>query len=427
MSIFNYKINVLAMKHPKSIIIHLLLALGTAFCFTIFGIIFLECLYFSPSLDTTYYVVSMSFVLGFFYYFIYLFLKNIQKLPWLFGSTLFFILIVIVMNANIDIYVSNLFQGKSIVPREYSEYQYLQNRNSLLFKNKKIAPVFSVCRRPLQQYITTKNNLIVQATKCELTNSEEEIGLIFYKFDYQGNIMDTYEPLGSRNSEPSTDEVFFEDNLFNFEKNYYKIWPLDGDTLEISIKTFNDKLDFDEKKQNDFIKHIQDKAKITFTKDFIIPMEWYYIKFRKVFFLENNKWNVFYDNRAETLQSFNYADMTSTEKIKILHNSPENIQKKYIQKVALSRYRQGYGEEKHWEIFLYTDIIIGNDTLKIKESAIFDYDGNNKNIVLNAKIDKDSVSNPYNSFSDFTFYSNPKVDYQLFSNKPYYNFYLIKN
>ncbi|WP_230605459.1 hypothetical protein [Flavobacterium sp. EDS] len=100
----------------------------------------------------------------------------------------------------------------------------------------------------------------------------------------------------------------------------------------------------------------------------------------------------------------------------------EDIQYKYFQKLKLGRYNSG-GE--FWEGFLYINIVIGNDTLKIKKFFFIDSDGSKKNIKINGKAVRDSLFKVLKNVP-YYYYSNPNNKYQLFTDEPF-KLYVIKN
>lgn len=409
------------MKKEKTFSEHLLKAIVVAIGVALFGAVFVVAAF--KDLYAGYvalFVFGSLFFGTIFFYFIYIFFRSIQKLKWFFCSITVLGSIIIIATCNLDIYFKNLFNNTSLPP-EYNEYQDLESKAVLRFKNKKMRLLLD-CDKDLEQYMTIQNNLIVGASDCKLLNEGRISGKIYYKFDSLGNITAKYKPSES-------DEIFFEGYLINVDENYYRTWALDGDTLKRKIKTYNENFNLDTIKQSDFVRKIYEKADFIFSNDCYISTNTSLKKFQKVIFWDNNKWNAFYDDR-KTHQVFKSKGVVanrlvisdSTVKNVLGTHYIEDIQYKYFQKSKLRRYNSG---REFWEGFLYTNIVIGNDTLKIKKFFFIDSDGSKKNIKINGKAVRDSLFKVLKNVP-YYYYSNPNNKYQLFTDEPF-KLYVIKN
>jgi hypothetical protein len=410
------------MKNEKSFLEHLLIAIliaiGVAFSGAVFVLAAFKDLY---AEYVALFVFGSLFLGSIIFYFLYVYFRSIQKLPWLFGGIAVFGSVLILPNCDVDIFFINLFNSNRL-PKLYNEYQDINiDQPKLQFKNKEMTLLLD-CDNDLEQYMTTQNNLIVGATDCKLLNEERIIGKIYYKFDSLGNIISKYKSSES-------EEIFFEGYLINVDENYYKTWALDGDTLRRNIETYNENFNLDTIKQTDFVENNLKKANFLFSTDCYKTTNTSPKKFRKVIFWKNNKWNAFYDDRKsyQTLESKGtvsnhlYANNSTDRNVSGTHYI-ENIQYKYFQKTKLGRYSSG---GKYWDGFLYANIVIGNDTLKIKKDFIINSDGNKENIEINRKSVRDSLFKVLKNVS-YYYYSNPKNQYQLFTDEPY-KLYIIKN
>ncbi|KOP39808.1 hypothetical protein DBB36_21880 [Flavobacterium sp. WLB] len=402
----------------EHLLIAILIAIGVALAGAVFVLAAFKDLY---AEYVALFVFGSLFFGSIIFYFFYIFFRSIQKLTWLFGGIAVFGFMIVIANCDLDIYLRNLFNNTSL-PKEYNEYQDLKDQTVLQFKNKEMRSLFDGCDDPLKQYMTVRNNLIVEASDCMLVNSERILGKIYYKFDSLGNIIAKYKPSES-------EEVIFEGYLINVDENYYRTWALDGDTLKRKIETYNENFSLDTIKQTDFVKNISKKANFLFSTDCYKTTNTSLKKFRKIIFWEKNKWNAFYDDRKihqiieskGTVSNHFFANDPAEANILRTHYI-ENIQYEYFQKTKLGRYDSG-GE--FWDGFLYTNIVIGNDTLKIKKAFFINNNGTNENIKINGKAVRDSLFKILKNVP-YYYYSNPKIQYQLFTDEPY-KLYIIKN
>jgi len=327
------------MKNEKSFLEHLLIAILIAIGIALSGAVFVLAAF--KDLYAEYaalFVFGSLFFGSIIFYFLYIYIRFIQKLTWLFGGIVVFGSVLAIANSDIDIYLINQFNN-SRLPKEYNQYQDIR-QSVLRFKNKEMRSLFDGCDDPLKQYMTVKNNLIVEASDCILANSERILGKIYYKFDSLGNIIAKYKPSES-------EEIFFEGYLINVDENYYRSWPLDGDTLKRKIEICNENFNLDTIKQSDFVKKKSEKADFLFSTDCYIKINKSYKKFRKVIFWENNRWNAFYDGR----KTYQILESKGTVGSRLLTNDStgrnvgenyiENIQYKYFQKTRLRRYVYG--------------------------------------------------------------------------------------
>ncbi|MCD0474171.1 hypothetical protein LPB87_07155 [Flavobacterium sp. EDS] len=191
------------MKKEKTFSEHLLKAIVVAIGVALFGAVFVVAAF--KDLYAGYvalFVFGSLFFGTIFFYFIYIFFRSIQKLKWFFGSITVLGSIIIIATCNLDIYFKNLFNNTSLPP-EYNEYQDLESKAVLQFKNKKMRLLLD-CDKDLEQYMTIQNNLIVGASDCKLLNEGRISGKIYYKFDSLGNITAKYKPSES-------DEIFLKD------------------------------------------------------------------------------------------------------------------------------------------------------------------------------------------------------------------------
>lgn len=353
------------------------------------------------------------------FYFIFIFFRSIQKLPWLFGGIAVYISIVVIANTDVDIYFRNLFNN-SHLPQQYSKYQDLK-QPVLQFKNKEMKLVIDGST-DLEHYLTTKNHLVVVEVKHERTGTEAIQQKEYSKFDSLGNFMAKYKSTNSS-------EILFEGYLINVDKNYYRTWPLDGDTSKIKIETQNADFSFDANKQADFIANFEERATFLFSKQCWTadqPSK----KFIKTIFRENDKWIAFYNdtkaNRTIKSRGTVYNDLFryySTEDYKLVTCDNENIQYQYFQEIKLKRSDSG---TENWDGYLYTNVIVNKDTLKIKEALKLGVEWEINQSKIKEKVVGGLSKKSQGEYSRYFFYSKPKLQYQLFTNH-LGKLYIIKN
>ncbi len=353
------------------------------------------------------------------FYFIFMFFKSIQKLKWLFGGMAFFGALVGLGNSDLDMVFLNMINSSKL-PEKYREYQDL-DQGVLLFKNKEMKVVIDGTTE-LEHYLTNKNHLIVVQDIYEILGSESVKHREYSKFDSLGNFVARYKTAIS-------EEILFEGYLINRDKNYYRTWPLDGDTTKIQFELYNADFSFDESKQADFIAKIEQSSTMFFSKECWTtdrPSK----RFLKTIYKENGKWMALYSdtNIQRTIQSrgkvhndlFRYY---STDEYKLVPYYNKNIQYQYFQKISLKRSDSG---SENWDGFLYTQVIVGRDTLKIKEATTLGREWEAKHSKYWGKNQEGYAANADGTYSPYFFYSNPKIQYQLFSNR-LGKLYMIKN
>lgn len=397
------------MKNGKSFLEHLLIAILIAIGIALSGAVFVLA-----ALKDLYAEYAALFVFGslFFgsiiFYFLYIYFRSIQKLTWLFGGIVVFCSVLAIANSDIDIYLINQFNN-SRLPKEYNQYQDIK-QSKLQFKNKEMELLIEDCTN-LKQYLTPQNNLIVGPVSCKIKDTIEGNKKTYYKFDSKGDFITKYNP-------SSNEEILFEGYLINVNEKYYKSWAFDGDTLKRKIETHNENFSLDTIKQNAFIVDIWKNATFLFSNHCTIRGGTTKI-FQKITFLKDDKWKTFYYD-AKTYRSIVNRGIAgndlfrhySAEKYEWVPNYNKNIQYQYFQKIKLERLDYG---TKRWDGYLYTKVIVGKDTLKIKEALSTD----------NGKVVGD-LSGESQKWSNYLYYSNAKLQYQLFTNH-LGKLYIIKN
>lgn len=399
---------------------HFLKSILIAFCLTAVYVLIAPALIKGMYAELFHFFVAIGlFIASVVFYFIFIFFKSRQKLKVLFGVLALFGAVISLANSDIDIMLLKAINSPKI-PEKYLEYQDL-DQGVLPFKNKEMKLVIDGTT-DLEHYLTKKNHLIVVQDIYERVGGESIKYKEYSKFDSLGNLVAAYKT-------PISDEILFEGYLIHRDKNYYRTWPLDGDTTKIKFELYNVDFSFNESKQTDFLAKIEQSSTMFFSKECWITESPSRL-FLKTIFMENNKWMAFYSDRAiqRTIQSRGkvYNDLFryySREDYKLVPYYNKNIHYQYFQKISLKRSDSGL---ENWEGFLYSQVIVDKDTLKIKEAKTLGRDWEAKHSKNWGKVPEGYAANIDGIYSPYFFYSNPKIQYQLFSNR-LGNLYMIIN
>lgn len=408
------------MSKKKQILKHLGKSIVIAFSLTAVYAIIAPVLITGMYAELFHFFVAVSLFIGsIIFYFIFIFFRSRQKLRWLFSGIAVFGAVIAIANSDLDIFLLNVINS-SRLPKQYSEYQDLK-QPVLQFKNKEMKLVIDGST-DLEHYLTTKIHLIVVEVKHERTGTEPIPQKEYSKFDSLGNFMAKYRPA-------NPNEILFEGYLINADENYYRTWPLDGDTSKIKIETQNADFSFDANKQAHFIANFEERATFLFSKQCWTadqPSK----KFIKTIFRENDKWIAFYNdtkaNRTIKSRGTVYNDLFryySTEDYKLVPCDNENIRYQYFQKIKLKRSDSG---TENWDGYLYTNVIVDKDTLKIKEALKLGKEWEINQSKIKEKVVEDPSRKSHGEYSRYFFYSNPKLQYQLITNH-LGKLYIIKN
>lgn len=429
---------------------HILRALLIAFLLTIF---FAFCTPFLPKgnyAELFYFLVGIGlFVFSFIFYFVFRFFKSIKKLKWLFGGIVVFLFMSTFSLFNFDIYFKNLFNIKKL-PQQYNSYKEIDSVKSISFGNHKMTLLFEHSYDPIKHFVSSKNNLIVITSQIPKDRNEKEVkedGLcgaqmiyqdfISHKLNKDGDIIDKY--IYKRTYE-NYNEVLFGDYIVNIKKEYYRTWVLDGDTLKKPFIFKNQNLKWDSSQQISLFEKIISEAEYysiideNYTEGKHIPKQ------EVIYFIDNQWCKLFTqcvlpDNYgvSNTRGNTSYNNIFKEYSVNDMESIPKdfssNICYLYFQKAKIER---GYGscgggsgwETNDWEGYLYTNLIVANDTLKIKrkQSVSDDYatDATHIHDMDINEYFKGKNENPY------MFYSNRDFNFQLFTNNPSV-LYIIKN
>ncbi len=399
---------------------HLLKSILIAFCLTAVYLIIAPALIKGMYAELFHFFVAIGLFIGsIVFYFIFIFFKSRQKLKVLFGGIALFGALISLANSDMDIMLLNAINSHKL-PVKYLEYQDL-DQGELLFKNKEMKLVIDGTT-DLQHYLTDTNHLIVVQDIYERVGSESIKHKLYSKFDRLGNFVASYKTANS-------DEILFEGYLIHRDKNYYRTWPLDGDTTKIQIEVYNADFGFNESQQGEFIAKLEQSSTMFFSKDCWTtdgPSK----LFLKTIFRENDKWMAFYSDAKiqRTIQSRGkvYNDLFryySREDYQLVPYYNKNIHYQYFQKISLKRSDSG---SENWDGFLYSQVIVDSDTLKIKEAMTLGREWEAKHAKYWGKNQDGYEANKDGAYAPYFFYSNPKIHYQLFSNR-LDKLFIIKN
>lgn len=349
------------------------------------------------------------------FYFVFIYFRSINKLRWLFGGIAVYLCVLAIANSDVDIYVSNVLKtGK--LPSQYVHYQDI-DQSVVTFDTKVMTLLVEGDGiTTLKPYLTQHNNLIVCNNTISQTTDKQKTQREYLKLDTLGAIIGTYKL-------SSEDDFFKEGYFINLEKNYYNTWALDGDTLKHPINIHNGSFNLDAKEQEDFIANIEQNATFLFSKE-AYEYQDKYKRFDKTVYFENGKWHVFYSDSItyRAIRSKEGKDLFrhySPEEYEWIPNENANIQFQYYQKIKLQ-------STNYWTGYLYTNVVIGSDTLKIKEALSMDNKWKNHQVQIKGKEEGNLYRESQYDFIPYLYYANPKLSYQLFTNH-LTRLYIIKN
>ncbi|MFD2908019.1 hypothetical protein ACFSX9_04650 [Flavobacterium ardleyense] len=390
------------------------------------------------------------FVVSFVFYFVYNHFRTIKKLPWLFGGIVIFIGYVILVNSDADIYNKNLFNNSKL-PKAYESYQTVLTDEPIYFGKYEMQLKFKSFD-PISHFISSKNNLIVITSVIPKDRDFEEVekdrygggNTIFqdyttYKLDKDGNIIDSY--VFKRTYENYT-EILFDDYIVNINKNYYKSWILDGDTLSKPFEFKNKDLQWNEEEQVKLYERIvygRGYYKIegnNYTVEGKNPEQ-------QIVYFSEGKWYKFFTNiimpdrdkvseqRGETTY---YANVFGKYEENNYGNAPDwsNFKPVYFQREKFERVTHNIGgnsgssESIEVNGNLFCNLYVGKDTLKFIKPISFGESGSTQEFyeAKGEKIaqHKDTLEKHYNPYF---YYSDKKLNFKLFTIDPY-SLYVIK-
>lgn len=428
----------------KHILRALLIAIGVTLIFTL-------CTPFLPKgnyAELFYFFVAIGlFVVSFIFYFLFIFFKSIQKLKWLFGGIVVLIFTSTFSLFDFDIYFKNLFNSKSL-PQEYNQYLEIDSINKpISFGNHEMTLLFEESHEPIAHFISSKNNLIVITSQIPKDRNAKEVkedfgartyqDIITYKFNKNGDIIDKH--IYKRTRENYNEELF-DDYIVNIEKEYYKTWVLDGDTLKKPFEFQNKDLKWSKEQQISLFQKIVNEANYYSIIDENYTEKKHIPKQEIIYFMDNKWYKLFTycelpdhdhdETRGRTSYQNNIFKEYSADEMELIPKDySSNIRYLYFQKGKLERVSGSIGggsgwTSTNWYGYLYSNIIADKDTLKIKrKQSVSDNYYTDATHIHDMEIDeyfKDKDLNPY------MFYSNKDFNFQLFTNNPN-SIYIIKH
>lgn len=365
---------------------------------------------------------------------------NKQKL-FLKGTALLYIFINVASGfGNIDVFFINIFNFR-ILPSPYKTYQDI-DQSIIHFGNKEMR-LLATSDFKLEHCITENNHLIIRKDNRPHYNEgdfgkdslQKPIEHLFYKYDTHGDLIDTYRLVQYIGGDK---EVLIEGYLINTAQKYYNTWGLNGDTIRKEVKELNQDLSWDKEKEDVMLQNIINNAAI------------YFYNKGKVVFRQNEEWailniNQAYDNTPLRYYKNGKSDIRNDVfkySVGHKHNKTASFEDKvnymYFHKEKFIRPKGKYKSDfkDRWKGTLYADVIVGKDTLKLKE-AFYLAKINRKRLKVNGEelgdfYRSERASGYDNLFDGFNYYESENLKYQLFSsswsshNKPN-NIYIIKN
>lgn len=369
------------------------------------------------------YLSPVAIIGSFIFYFIYIFFKRIEKLKWLFGSVFIIILFLLYNSGFIDadIWIKNKLHFDKL-PVRYENFQEI-NQPEIKFGNKKISQLLQ-SQHQIETFLNSKNELIIRTEKDSILNDDNQFKIYdFMKLDTSGTLISTYR---YTTKFYKNDEVLFQGFIINPNQNYYKTWAIDGDTIRKKMEVENEDTEWTKETQTKFYQDIIKNADYFMTGyDFYkTKSDSTHVNYLKIIYkLPESPWKVFYKTDRDD-GGYPYANKGETFNDLFRFQSSENIQSLYFEKKKLRRIWQGGGGGSSatpsdvWQGNLYTQMIIDRDTLKFKEEFLLDEEWKFSDVMIDGKnigsLTRFSPSESYFPFKNYQFYSNPKLNYQLF-------------
>lgn len=367
---------------------------------------------------------------------------NKQKL-FLKGTALLYIFINVASGfGNIDVFFTNVFNFR-ILPSPYKTYQDI-DQSIIHFGNKEMR-LLATSDFKLEHCITENNYLIIRKDNRTYYNEgdfgkdslQKPIEHLFYKYDINGELLETYKFIQYIDGDK---EELIEGYLINTAQKYYNTWGLNGDTIRKEVKGLNQDLSWDKEKEDAMLQYIINNAAI------------YFHNKGKVVYRQNEEWAILNINQSYHNTPLRYYKNGKSDirnnvfkySVGHKHNKTayfeDKVNYKYFHKEKFIRptgvYKSDF--EDRWKGTLYTDVIVGKDTLKLKENLYL-----TKMNRWHLKVDGEELGDFYRSksiksgeysgdFDGYNYYENENLNYQLFSSswsshsKPN-NIYVIKN
>ncbi|MHC5355046.1 hypothetical protein ACYSNX_12970 [Myroides sp. LJL115] len=342
--------------------------------------------------------------------------KKAEILPWFYVCLGFLVIILLYKSGfgQIDIHLKNLLNSSKI-PKYDSSYQDI-NQESVLGNGNYLLTMQFSSDEPIKTWYNSKNELIVITEKIK-GNSHSDIyeGSVYCaKLDLDGNLADRLSYVRNRKGGWDSD-LFFVGYHINLGDLTYHTWALDGDTSKRNISVINENLQMTLEQQ--------EKEYINIAKNYLFFTVYGTgrNKYSILVFIDHGQCKAFYfdfypqDGWLQSRGNTNNNIFTtfSREKLQWVPIESPKVQYKYYYKVKRIGGTSNIGGNtrstkwEYWDGILYTDLLVGRDTVKIKEKLWMNDDGFMDNVTIKGKTLGHVVFTPYILLQD------PEVNYQL--------------
>lgn len=377
------------------------------------------------------YIIFSPFVcvLSWIFFHFFLLVKDTRNLKYyLLGCALIACTIIYTNGIfDIDIRLQNFFHSSKL-PNEYSKYDDISKLKNQFGKHEII--LFKASDNPIDQFLTKNNELIIHClTGATDTDSPSTVIHTFYRLDKDGKQIDEYS---FKQDKDEDSEVLFEGYLINVSKHYFRSWPLNGDTTKKTIEVFNANLNWSTDKQDQKLNDIKSKATYLLSEKIYHFEQSNSKSYTKRTYFMDDKWYVFNENISDD----NNLDPQSSSKGRtvndlfgrwdknewVTNTTPPNIRSVYYQKIKRIRNRHDVKTEKYekgdlWQGCLFSQLIVENDTLRFKDSLYLDEKWHWSQVDINNKNIGTLTFENTDQFNAYGFYTNPALNYQLFTNQ----------
>jgi len=371
----------------------------------------------------------LAFILSWVFCYFYLLLKDTSTLKYYLLGCMLIAGTIIYTNGifDIDIRIQNFFHS-STLPKKYGQYLDINNTKNRFGRHEII--LFKASSNPIDQFLTKNNELIIHSlSKAKNANDAEPTIHMFYKLDKNGKQIDQYS---YTQDEDKDTEILFEGYLINIGKHYFRSWPLNGDTTKKTIEVFNANLNWSTDKQDQNLNDIKSKATYLLSEKIYHFDQSNSKSYTKRTYFMDDKWYVFNENISDD----NNLDPQSSSKGRtvndlfghwdknewVTNTTPPNIRSVYYQKIKRVRNRHDVKTGKYekgdlWQGCLFSQLIVENDTLRFKDSLYLDEKWHWSQVDINNKNIGTLTFENTDQFNAYGFYTNPALNYQLFTNQ----------
>ena len=380
------------------------------------------------------------FIGSFIFYFVFIFFKSIQKLRWLFGGIALFITFTIIVNSDLDLYVANTFNSTQL-PKEYENYVSVNTDEPIYFGKHKMQLSFS-SYEPIKHFVSSQGNLIVITSIIPKDRDFKEVeedrygggtqmyqDFTTYKLNKDGAIIDQYT---FKRTRENFTEILFDDYIVNTDREYFRTWVTDGDTLKKPIILLNKDYKWTKEQQIAAFGEAYNAADYYKIEGHNYASQGMKSSQEIIYFTKGKWYKLFIDTYLPNRNERNDHLGETTYLANVFGKyAPENygdvpdwgyFTPTYFHRIKLDNITHSIGgnspssEEPSWQGDLLCQLAVDSDTLKFKKSFWFGKNGSsskyyNANGTEIAKLKFELEQDYYPYF----YYTSEKFNFKLFT------------